>query len=111
VQDIDNHPELELIADSDIAGPYLFASSDQRNFFVLGHAEYDPVNLKAEYERDIAAGIETQIPVNYFPDNDPNNEPMVRWRSHGNLIFSNWLNYFVYQRTSFKRHEIGQTYE
>ena len=107
VEDIVNHPQLELIADSDNAGPYLFASQDQRNFYVLGHAEYDPVNLKAEYQRDLAAGIATAVPENYFPDNDPTQEPMVRWRSHGNLIFSNWLNYFVYQKTPFKRHDIG----
>ena len=111
VVDIANHPKLDLIADSDVAGPYLFSSVDQRNFFVLGHAEYDPVNLKAEYERDITAGIETNIPENYFPDNDPTREPMVRWRSHGNLIFGNWLNYFVYQKTPFKRHKIGEIYE
>ncbi len=106
-QFITEHPDLDLIADSDIAGPYLFATKDAKNFFVLGHAEYDPVNLKAEYERDKAAGLDTQLPANYFPDDDPNNDPMVRWRSHGNLIFSNWLNYFVYQKTPYNRQDIG----
>jgi len=104
---IEAHDELELLADSELAGAYLFASKDNRQFFVLGHAEYDPLCLKNEYLRDLEAGINPSIPENYFPDNDPSQTPIVRWRSHGNLMFTNWLNYFVYQKTHFKRELIG----
>lgn len=102
-----DHEDLELIADSEIAGPYLFTSKDQRQLFVLGHAEYDPLCLKGEFERDQLAGLNPNLPENYFPEDDPTHDPVVRWRSHGNLIFSNWLNYFVYQKTPFNRDHIG----
>jgi homoserine O-succinyltransferase len=106
-QHVKQHPELLLIADSEQVGPYLFASKDNRQVFVLGHAEYDPLCLKREYDRDEAAGLNPNIPTHYYPDNDPHKDPVVKWRSHGNLMFSNWLNYFVYQKTPFKRHDIG----
>lgn len=92
---------LNIIAESSVAGPYLFASSDGSQIYIMGHAEYDPLSLKKEYLRDVEAGKSPKIPENYFPDDDVNKAPIVRWRSHGNLVFSNWLNYFVYQRTPF----------
>ena len=73
---------------------------DQRWIFVTGHLEYDPETLKEEYERDLKAGLPIDIPKNYFPDDNPKNEPVVRWRSHGTLLFSNWLNH-VYQETPY----------
>ncbi|MAI42261.1 MAG: homoserine O-succinyltransferase [Candidatus Azotimanducaceae bacterium] len=99
---------LVIIADSDRAGPYIIASKDGRQLFVTGHSEYEPSCLLDEYQRDIAAGINPDIPENYFPNNDPRETPIVTWKSHGNLLFSNWLNYYVYQLTPFKNQEIGQ---
>ena len=100
-------PRLELLASSDEAGAYLAASLDGRRVFVTGHGEYDADTLKKEYERDRAAGKEIDIPVNYFPDNDPTREPHVRWRAHANLLFTNWLNYCVYQETPYDLTELA----
>ncbi|NMA04632.1 MAG: homoserine O-succinyltransferase, partial [Clostridiales bacterium] len=83
------------------SGVYIIASKNGRQFFVTGHSEYDPLTLKAEYDRDVAAGREIEIPQNYFPDDNPSNPPKVVWRSHANLLFSNWLNYYVYQETPY----------
>ena len=107
-QDIATVPEMEIIADSEIAGPYIFAHKDGRQLFVTGHSEYEPLCLKDEYERDLAAGIEPEIPENYFPSNDPSRDPIVTWKSHGNLLFANWLNYYVYQLTPYRVDDIGQ---
>ncbi len=93
--------KLQIIADSEEAGPYLFMSDDGAQIFILGHAEYDPQCLRNEYFRDVKAGLDPKIPKNYFPNDDVAEQPVVRWRSHGNLVFANWLNYFVYQRTPF----------
>lgn len=106
--DILKVPELQLLSDSAKAGVYLVASRDGRHVFVTGHAEYDAYTLKLEYERDLARGLHPDVPYNYFPDDNPENEPMVRWRSHGNLLFSNWLNYYVYQETPYDIEEIGK---
>ncbi|HZX21071.1 MAG TPA: homoserine O-succinyltransferase [Clostridia bacterium] len=100
-KDIENVPELEILSESEESGVYLIASKDGRQIFVTGHSEYDPLTLKTEYDRDIAAGREIQIPKNYFPDDDPSKHPKVIWRSHANLLFSNWLNYYVYQETPY----------
>ena len=72
-----------------------------RQIFISGHSEYDPDTLKSEYLRDRAAGMDTPVPENYFPDDDPEKDPIVRWRGHANLLYSNWLNYFVYQTTPY----------
>ncbi len=101
-EDILTFDELHIVADSDEVGPYLFMSNDGRQIYILGHAEYDPICLKNEYFRDLEAGLNPKLPENYFPDDDITKEPLVRWRSHGNLIFANWLNYFVYQQTPFR---------
>ena len=106
-EDIERDARLELLAWSEEAGVYLAASRDMKNVFVTGHSEYDRDTLKKEYERDTAKGMDVPLPCNYFPDNDPTKPPVVRWRSHGNLLFHNWLNYYVYQETPFDLSEIG----
>lgn len=99
--------ELEIVAESDEAGVYIVISKDKRRIFVTGHSEYDPLTLKEEYFRDIKKGMNPQIPKNYFPDNDPQKDPVVCWRSHAHLLFSNWLNYYVYQATPFDIEDIS----
>ena len=106
ISDILKEPELELLASSDEAGFYLAASRDNRSVFVSGHSEYDKGTLEAEYLRDINAGLPIEPPKNYYPDNNPANDPLVLWRSHGNLLYGNWLNYFVYQETPYNPEEI-----
>ena len=94
-------PSLRILAESNRAGVYLTASEDLRRVFVTGHSEYDSGTLRYEYERDLSRGIDATVPENYFQGDDPQNEPMVKWRSHANLLFVNWLNYAVYQETPF----------
>ncbi len=101
-EDILDAPDLHIIADSEEAGPYLFMTAGGKQIYVMGHSEYDIECLRNEYSRDVAAGLKPTQPENYFPENDVSQQPIVRWRSHGNLIFTNWLNYFVYQRTPFE---------
>ncbi len=105
-KDIVRINELELISESDTAGVYIVGSKDGKRIFVTGHSEYDPDTLKEEYFRDIKKGLDIQIPENYFPDDDPSKPPMVKWRSHANMLFTNWLNYYVYQVTPFDLEEI-----
>lgn len=93
--------ELEILAESDEAGIYIVASKDGKQIFVTGHSEYDACSLKNEYDRDIAKGMKIAIPKNYFPGDNPNNMPYSTWRAHANLLFSNWLNYYVYQTTPY----------
>jgi homoserine O-succinyltransferase len=100
-EDIERVKELEILADSEEAGIYLVASRDLRRIFVTGHSEYDPLTLKSEYDRDVAKGLDIKLPKNYFRDNNPRQTPMVRWKSHASLLFSNWLNYCVYQVTPY----------
>ena len=97
---------LDLLASSKEAGAYLVASKDGRQVFVTGHAEYEADTLKAEYERDRAAGLDVELPQHYFTDDDPNKEPIVRWRAHADLLFTNWLNYCVYQETPYDLTEL-----
>ncbi|MGE5606423.1 MAG: homoserine O-acetyltransferase MetA [Bacteroidota bacterium] len=105
-EDILKVPELELLAESREAGVYLAASKDGRRVFVTGHSEYDPLTLKAEYDRDVAKGLSVPIPKNYYPNDDPSQTPVVKWRSHANLLFANWLNYYVYQETPYDLNEL-----
>ncbi len=100
-EDINKVPALEILAKSDQAGVYIITDKDERRFFITGHSEYDPDTLKKEYDRDISKGLDIKVPVNYFPDDDPTRDPIVSWRSHANLLYSNWLNYFVYQTTPY----------
>jgi len=101
-EDILAVPGLVLLAESEEAGVYLVQSADRRQVFVTGHSEYDPCTLQAEYTRDLGKGLPINIPKNYFPADDPARAPLVRWRSHANLLFANWLNYFVYQEVPFE---------
>ena len=99
--DIERVAEIDILAESDEAGVYIVGSRDGRHVFVTGHSEYDPLTLKAEYDRDVAKGLPVDVPCNYYPDDDPSKPPMVRWRGHANLLYANWLNYHVYQVTPF----------
>lgn len=103
--DILKVPSLDLLAESDQAGVYLVSRKDSRQIFVMGHPEYDPLTLKSEYDRDIQKGMEIAVPANYFQSNDPTKDPLVTWRGHANLLFTNWLNYSVYQETPY---DLGQ---
>lgn len=102
-----NHPDLRVISTSPEAGIFACKSQDDKHIFIMGHSEYDPDTLKKEYLRDLDAGINPEIPCNYFPDDDPNKDPRVIWRSCANLLYSNWLNYFVYQSTPFDLNAIS----
>ena len=104
--DIEHVPELQILAESEQAGVYILASRDGRRTYITGHAEYDPLTLKGEYDRDRGSGLPIQVPANYFPGDDPSQSPLVHWRSHANLLFANWLNYFVYQVTPYNVREI-----
>ena len=97
------HPELTLLAESPESGVYMVMANNGREFFITGHSEYSPRTLDFEYHRDLAKGINPSIPKHYYRDDDPEKEPIVRWRSHANLLFTNWLNYFVYQATPYDR--------
>ena len=99
--DIERVPELTILSEGD-AGVYIIANLRRRQFFITGHAEYDPLTLKAEYDRDLVAGLDPDIPCNYYPEDDPNRAPVVRWRSVAHLLFANWLNYYVYQGTPYE---------
>lgn len=100
--DIAKVKDLEILSTSKEAGVYAVSSLDGKQIFIMGHSEYDPQTLNNEYIRDKNAGLDTSIPANYFPDDDDTKEPLVRWRAHGNLLYSNWLNYYVYQTTPFE---------
>ena len=100
-EDIRKIPELELLAVSEEAGVFAVKSEDNRRFFITGHPEYDPDTLSREYFRDVDRGLPIHVPMNYFPDDDPSRSPIVRWRSAGQLFYTNWLNYYVYQTTPY----------
>mgnify|MGYP001354217095 FL=1 len=105
-EDIDSIPSLNLLSYSDECGVYLVADKTNRQIFITGHSEYDRDTLKNEYLRDIERGINTKLPKNYFPDNNPDNTPILSWRCHSSLMFSNWLNFCVYQQTPFDLNEL-----
>lgn len=100
-EQIEQEPELEILAESPEAGIYLVATKDGKQIFVSGHSEYDPCSLKWEYDRDVDRGLDIELPVNYYPNDDPSRTPTSTWRAHANLLFSNWLNYYVYQETPY----------
>ena len=100
-EDIEKVPELKILASSDEAGVYAVSTDQGRQIYIMGHSEYDADTLKKEYLRDKSEGKPISVPVNYFPDDDPEKPPIVRWRSCANLLYSNWLNYFVYQATPY----------
>lgn len=100
-EEIEACRELEVVAESDEAGLYIVKSADSRQFFVFGHPEYDTDTLRLEYERDVARGIDPDVPAHYFPDDDPAREPLNIWCSQAQLLYTNWLNYYVYQTTPY----------
>ena len=106
VEDIKKVPEIKILASSEEAGVYAMATAEGRQIFITGHSEYDANTLANEYFRDLNEGKPIEIPKNYFPDDNPENEPVVTWRSHANLLYSNWLNYFVYQTTPYDIEQI-----
>ena len=99
--DLEKVNKLRILAESERSGVYIVATKDNRQVFITGHSEYDPLTLKSEYDRDVAAGLPINIPVNYYPDDDPSKSPVVRWRGHSHLLFANWINYYVYQETPY----------
>jgi homoserine O-succinyltransferase len=107
--DVERVKELVILAGSEKAGVHILASRDGRKAFVTGHAEYDPLTLKAEYDRDVSRGLPIRPPANYFPEDDPTRPPVVRWRSHATLFFSNWLNYHVYEHTPYDLKQIPES--
>jgi homoserine O-succinyltransferase/O-acetyltransferase len=100
-EDILKVPELSILSESDESGVYMVASLNGREFFLTGHSEYSPETLDNEYKRDLAKQLPIEIPKNYYLDDNPDNPPLVRWRSQANMLFVNWLNYFVYQKTPY----------
>lgn len=108
IEDIAGVAELELLAISDEAGAYLIKSKDNRHVFATGHSEYDALTLKQEYDRDKSKGLPIELPKNYFPENNPYLTPKSVWASHANLLYTNWLNYYVYQKTPYDIEKIGE---
>lgn len=107
-KDIEAVPGLKILASSQEAGVYIVMNDQGRQIFVTGHSEYDPDTLEREYFRDKYMGLPIQVPKNYYPEDDDSQPPIVRWRGHGNLLYSNWLNYFVYQTTPYDIMSVGQ---
>ena len=101
-EDIEKHPGLTILAESQEAGVFLVINEDGSQIFVMGHPEYDRVTLHKEYMRDKEKGLPIEKPVNYYPDDDENQKPLLQWRSHGNILYANWLNYYVYQQTPYE---------
>ncbi len=106
-KDIKKVKELEILAESGEAGVYAIVSKNGRHIFVTGHPEYDRLTLRDEYQRDLKKGLDISLPVNYFKDNDPEQVPVFKWRSHASLLYSNWLNYYVYQETPYDINRIS----
>jgi homoserine O-succinyltransferase/O-acetyltransferase len=104
--DVEQIADLNILAESEEAGLYILGTRDGRHLFITGHSEYDPFTLKAEYDRDVNKGLPIHVPKNYYPNDDPKQTPTVRWRGHANLLYSNWLNYYVYQVTPYDLEQI-----
>lgn len=100
-EDILANDKLEIVSESDVTGPYLIIAEGGKNIFVTGHPEYDTMTLDQEYKRDVDKGIHPEIPCNYYPENNPDNKPVKSWRCHANMLYFNWLNYYVYQVTPY----------
>ncbi|MFA5637659.1 MAG: homoserine O-succinyltransferase [Anaerovoracaceae bacterium] len=105
-EDVEKVPELRILAESEDAGLHMLATDNGRQIFILGHQEYDKDTLYNEYMRDVNKGLEIEVPKNYFLNDDPKKEILFRWRSHASLLFSNWLNYYVYQETPYDLSEL-----
>ena len=100
-EEIRKHPELTILAESEEAGAFIVTSADRSKVFVFGHPEYDRMTLDAEYRRDVAKGLEISIPKNYYPGDDPEQKPILSWRAHANTLYTNWVNYYLYQETPY----------
>ena len=100
--------DITVLAESDVAGVFLALCEGGKKIFINGHPEYDRMTLSNEYYRDKNKGLDIQIPYNYFPDDDPNNRPLLQWRSHSNDLYSNWMNYYVYQNTPYEWNKISE---
>ncbi|MCR5482056.1 MAG: homoserine O-succinyltransferase [Clostridia bacterium] len=107
-EEVLQHPELRILAESDEVGPHIMATDNGRQIFILGHQEYDKDTLANEYFRDVNKGLNIEVPKNYFRNDDPQSDIMFRWRGHASLLFSNWLNYYVYQATPYDVDAIGR---
>ncbi len=107
-EDVLKVPEIKILAESEEAGLYAMQTEGGKQVFITGHSEYDPETLKLEYLRDKNAGLPIEVPKNYFPNDDDTQDPLVRWRGHANLLYTNWLNYFVYQSTPYEVDSIGR---
>ena len=105
-EDIERIPQLEILTSSELSGVHIVANKNGRQYFITGHSEYDRDTIANEYRRDVEKGLDIQIPYNYFPNDDPNNMPVFSWRCTANLMFSNWLNYCVYQKTPYNLEEL-----
>lgn len=110
-EDVEMRPELRILADSQEVGPHVISTENGRQIFVLGHQEYDKGTLAGEYNRDKNKGMDIEVPKNYFRNDDPEDEILFRWRSHASLLFSNWLNFFVYQDTPYNLDELKKSVE
>jgi homoserine O-succinyltransferase len=111
IEELRKYSDLDILAESEDAGAYLFATKDKRMAFVTGHPEYDAGTLAGEYLRDLDAGLSPDMPYNYFPEDNADLAPKASWRSHGHLLFTNWLNYYVYQITPFDLRQMNPTLE
>ena len=105
-EDIERNPELDILAESEESGVYMVMARGGREIFLTGHSEYSPLTLDTEYKRDLAKGLPIEMPRHYYRNDDPQQPPLVRWRGHANLLFNNWLNYYVYQATPYKLEDI-----
>ena len=105
-QAIVDNPLLEIVAESKVTGPYLIIGEDGKNIFVTGHPEYDTLTLDQEYKRDVKKGLNPDIPVHYYPGDDATQRPCLTWRAHANTLYTNWVNYYVYQTTPYNLEEI-----
>jgi homoserine O-succinyltransferase len=106
IEDVKKHKEIKILSTSKEAGVYAMATKEGKQIFITGHSEYAPNTLDGEYKRDLSKGLPIEMPKNYYRDDNPDLGPVVRWRAHANLMFSNWLNYYVYQETPFDINEI-----
>ena len=105
-EDIERNPELDILADSQESGVYMVMARGGREIFLTGHSEYSPLTLDTEYKSDLAKGLPIEMPKHYYRDDDPSQSPVVTWRGHANLLFNNWLNYYVYQATPYRLEDI-----
>ena len=105
-EDIERNPELDILAESDESGVYMVMARGGREIFLTGHSEYSPLTLDTEYKRDLAKGLPIEMPRHYYRNDDPSLPPVVTWRGHANLLFNNWLNYYVYQATPYRLEDI-----